>query len=61
MSKNPPTPREAMPRMQVATVRLLPETIKRIDAQAIRLRTTANKIKREAIEEGLAKLERSAR
>ena len=47
--------------MQVATVRLLPETIKRIDAQAIRLRTTANKIKREAIEEGLAKLERSAR
>jgi len=50
-----------MPRMEVATVRLLPDTIKRIDAQAIRLRTTANKIKREAIEEKLAKLERSAR
>ena len=47
--------------MQVATVRLLPETIKRIDAHAIRLRTTANRLKREAIEEKLAKLERSVR
>ena len=61
MTKKPPTPREVMPRMEVATVRLLPDTIKRIDAQAIRLRTTANKIKREAIEEKLAKLERSVR
>ena len=61
MTKKPPTPRESMPRMDVATVRLLPETIQRVDAQAIRLRTTANKIKREAIEEKLAKLERNAR
>lgn len=61
MNKKPYTPREWMPRMEVATVRLLPDTIKRIDAQAIRLRTTANKIKREAIEEKLAKLERSVR
>lgn len=50
-----------MPRMQVATVRLLPDTIKRIDAHAIRLRTTANRLKREAIEEALVKLERNAR
>lgn len=61
MSKKPPTPRESMPRMEVATVRLLPDTIKRIDAQAIRMRTTANRLKREAIEEALVKLERNAR
>ena len=61
MTNKPPTPRESMPRMEVATVRLLPETIQRVDAQAIRLRTTANKIKREAIEEKLAKLERGVR
>ena len=61
MSKKPPTPREVMPRMEVATVRLHLDTIMRVDKQAIRLGITANKIKREAIEEKLSRLERSAR
>jgi len=61
VTKKPPTPRESMPRMEVATVRLLLDTIKRVNVQAIRLGITANKIKREAIEEKLAKLERSVR
>ncbi len=61
MTKKPPTPRESMPRMEVATVRLHLDTIMRVDNQAIRLGITANKIKREAIEEKLAKLERGAR
>jgi predicted DNA-binding protein len=47
--------------MEVATVRLHLDTIQRVDKQAIRLGITANKIKREAIEEKLAKLERSVR
>jgi len=61
VTKKPPTPRESMPRMAVATVRLHLDTIMRVDKHAIRLGITANKIKREAIEEKLAKLERGAR